>query len=183
MSGPPRQKSASERLFNLATSLMLTHFDLDSKNAQHREVYSNYLMGLPGPKIIKREQTRESKFVRALVVGILEIQTTHQIVLKVRKYFRRAPQGTSEFKSDYLAFVLHSYLNELYILEQRMGTYLKKLSRAASRGSEVQERLRKITPVLLKVVDHAFEGIRTTRGSHVHEQRFRDEEVGRLSSL
>jgi hypothetical protein len=55
--------------------------------------------------------------------------------------------------------------------------------RAAAKGSEVRDRLEKIRPDLLKAVAVAFKNARETRGTHVHEERFNDEGIGRLQTF
>lgn len=179
----PHQPSASDRFLDLTTKMMSTHFPVDSKNSQHRKAFANYLFDLPGPKSVKPEPKPESKFIRTLVVGSLEIYTASRRIANARRYFLQTPRGISQSKSDYLEFVLYAYLNELYVLEERMCAYVKALARAASRNSDVRKRLEKIVPNLLERVCNAFRGTREVRGSHIHRQRFRDEEVGRLSSL
>ncbi len=143
-------------------------------------MFLNKLLDLPGPKAPNPKDTPESKFVSPLLWGNIEIQATYFTICKVRQFFSRSPRGLVNLKSDYLGFVVHAYLNEIYILEQRMCTYLKTLPRAAAKGSEVRDRLDKVKPELLKAVNHVFNNVRGTRGAHVHQQRFSDDGIDRL---
>lgn len=139
----------------------------------------------PGPARGKssraKEQPRE-QILGALARGTIEIQKTYLTISSVPRYFRRAPRGLPG-RSDYLAFVVHAYLNEVYIMEQRMITYLKKLSRAAAKGSEARRGIDTIIPYLSKVMGDAFAGVRSTRGSHVHEATFSDDGIDRLGTF
>ena len=162
---------------------MLADFPPRGKEKELNEMFWNNLFDLPGPRRPNPEPTPASKFTGQLVRGNLEIQTAYFTIRNVRRFFSRSPRGLVNRRSDYLGFVVHAYLNEIYILEQRMCAYLKKLPKDAAKNSEVRNNLEKIRPDLLKVVKDAFKGINGTRGAHVHEQRFCDEGIDRLRTF
>jgi hypothetical protein len=86
-----------------------------------------------------------------------------------------APRSKRVMKDEYLKFLVGAYLQEVYILEQRLSSYAKKLCRLYKLSGEL--------PMLLESVHSALSGIVLTRGSHVHQQRFSDQKLEILSSL
>lgn len=86
-----------------------------------------------------------------------------------------APRSSKVEKDKYLKFLIGAYLQEVYILEQRLSAYATKLCRIYKLSSEL--------PRLLAVVRDAFGGIVRTRGSHVHSQRYSDQKLDILSTM
>jgi hypothetical protein len=166
---PSKPRSPAESFFDFACRMMSDHFPLDPKDKGLNEVFKNHLLNLPSPKSLEPKQTPEFGFIKVLIVGVIEIQRAQATISDARNYLRRFPRSISANRSDYLAFVVHAYLNEVYVLEQRMCSFVKSLTRAASKGSEARRNLERIGPSLLDTVKTAFAGIRTTRGTHVHQ--------------
>jgi hypothetical protein len=180
-----REKPASEMFMDLIASEMHSHLPPhDSiKGKQLSQVFMNDLLDLPGPRSLEPVTAADSKFAAVLANGYFEIQTTYFTVANVPEYFRRSPQRLPNARADYLAFVVHAYLNEVYVLEERMCAFLKALPRAASKNSEMRKQLEAIEPCLLKLVRESFKNIRSSRATHVHQQRFVDDGIHRLSTL
>jgi hypothetical protein len=177
-------KPASERFMDVIAGILFRELPpRDSRKSKElSQVFMNDLLNLPGPRAIGHVERAESKFLRALIHGYFEIQAAYFTISSVPVYFRRSPRGLKRAaRADYLAFVVHGYLEEIYIIEQRMATYLKTLLRAASKGSEVRRRLEEREPYLSKLAGEAFESVRGARGAHVHHQRFHDDGIARLS--
>lgn len=173
-----------ERVWDLVSSLILTRCPLDSGDQQLHEAMQNILLDLPGPRSIPAKKEPGDKFIGSLLTGVIEINKAYLTIQDVREYFRRCPRGIpGNQKSQYLAFTIHAYLNEVYILEQRLQAYPTKLARAAAKGSEVRTNVEKIGPRLNLIVATSFDQIRTARGVHVHHQRFSDPGIDSLSTL
>jgi hypothetical protein len=68
-----------------------------------------------------------------------------------------------------------AYLQEIYILEQRLTAYANKISRLY--------RLPDLPRIVKKMVYEPLEGIIKTRGLHVHATRYSDERLDMLSTL
>lgn len=106
--------------------------------------------------------------------GFIEISVTLDAMHLSGKLIGLAPPRAKSIKKDeYIKFLVGAYLQEIYILEQRLSAYAKKIS-----------RLYKITtlPALVqKLVYLPLEQIISARGAHVHSQRYSDEKLDRLS--
>ena len=157
---------------------------MDSGNRELQEAVQNLLFDRPGPRSIPAKRDPEHKFISTLLTGVVEIDKAYQTIQDAQEYFRHYPRGMPENqRSKYLAFVIHAYLNGVYVLEQRLQTYPTKLARAASKTSEVRTNIEKLSPGLKRIVTRAFGQIRIARGAHVHEQRFSDPSIESLATL
>jgi hypothetical protein len=176
-----KQGQSATAFLDLAAQVQARYLPFDTKSKALNEAFVNSVFNLQGPKQVLPDPA-VPKFVKVLVVGNLEIMITRQIIQNARKYLVALPRGVSGQSSEYLSFVVHGYLNEVYILESRMCAYIRALKRA-TRGPEMAQRLGILEPELSAIVRGAFKEVHSTRGTHMHEERFRDEEIGRLSSL
>lgn len=147
------------------------------------EMWWNKNLDLPGPRAPEPRNTPEAKFVSTLGWGNLEVLRSYGAISKVRQYFSKVPSGLTNAKADYLAFVIHAYLNEIYILEARMSCYLTQLTRASAKQSDVNMNLKRIGPELKKLILASFEGVHQIRGKHVHRESFNDPGIERLSAF
>lgn len=106
----------------------------------------------------------------AEIASALEALALSEVLLGV------APPRSSRIKKDdYLKFLIGAYLQEMYILEQRMTSYATKISRMYKTFSNAES--------LVHAVRHSFASIVRTRGGHVHAQRYSDEKLDMLSGL
>ncbi len=107
--------------------------------------------------------------------GFTEISSTLDALTLAETLIGHAPPSTKRVKkSEYLRFLIGAYFQEIYILEQRLTAYAKKIA-----------RLYKITEqaLLLESIQSTFGGIIKTRGAHVHSNRFSDEGLDLLTGL
>ena len=74
-----------------------------------------------------------------------------------------------------------NYLNEIYILKERLNSYFTTIGRLYRKDGRHQNILKRTKP-LFSFVNNALKGIIDTRGAHVHKTRFGDEDLDRLSS-
>lgn len=108
--------------------------------------------------------------------GFTEIGSALDTLALTEELLRLAPPRSKRIDRDsYLKFLVGSYLQELYILEQRLTAYAKKLSRLYRRPS--------LPAGVRRVVYEPLEDIINTRGAHVHQRRFTDERLDRVSTL
>ena len=85
------------------------------------------------------------------------------------------PRSKAIEKDRYLKFIVGTYLQEVYILEQRLTAYAKKISRLYG--------IPGIPKAVQQVVYEPLEGIINTRGAHVHAQRFSDKHLSSVSQF
>lgn len=85
------------------------------------------------------------------------------------------PRSKRIDKDGYLKFLIGAYLQEMYILEQRLTAYGKKIARLYNKP--------KLPSLVQEVVYNPLEGIINTRGAHVHTRRFNDERLNMVSTM
>jgi hypothetical protein len=113
-----------------------------------------------------------------------EIHSSVERLDQVLAYLSHYPgnktfRGLSE--SDWLRYHIEVYLHETYILRERLKRFLKRVERSKliARDSGALGVVR----MLQTHVDTALVNVIRLRGSHVHDQRFDDEELKKLDVL
>lgn len=111
-----------------------------------------------------------------LLAGFREIETTLSSLSLIETLIGVAPPRSKHVnRSEYLTFLVGGYLQEVYILDQRLDMYAKRISRAY-KGS--------IDPAaLLSPIRHTMNAILRHRGAHVHQSRFEDRRLGFLQGV
>jgi hypothetical protein len=110
---------------------------------------------------------------------IASLQKIADIPIYICNY-RYEDEGVSRL--NYLRYHIEAYFNELYILQDRLGKYPVVLKRAY-RSHERSDDIDKACDKLKSLVDGVFEGFKKLRGAHVHEERYDDSDLRRLSLL
>ena len=115
--------------------------------------------------------------------GFREIANSYYCLLDIEIYIGRFPYNkTGISKTRHLSYHMENYLNEIYILRERLNAYLKKIGRLYKGDPSHETILKKIEP-LFALVNKSLKDIIDTRCSHVHKIRFHSEDLDRLSSL
>jgi hypothetical protein len=113
--------------------------------------------------------------------GFMEICDTLEIMKDVEVYIRQFPFSRSGIpRSRYLKFLIHAYLNEVYVLRERLLSYskvLEKTYRKDSRGPQIAAAAEKARLTVKKTLSN----IVFVRGAHVHDTRFTDEQISHFS--
>lgn len=110
----------------------------------------------------------------ALFRGFIEISDTLEaLALTETLLGLAAPRSSKVKKDEYLKYLVGAYLQEVYILEQRLTAYAKKMLRLYNHPAHI--------PALEDSIQSTFGGITRTRGAHVHSQRFTDEMLDMLA--
>ena len=170
----------SEIFINCAKELLVKE-DLEN-NLEYPEAFKNNILGLSGPKHLKRKQTPSVIFFSNLYQGFREISDSYYCLLDIETYIGRFPYGNTKIsKTRHLAYHMENYLNEVYILKERMNSYFTTIGRIYRNDERHQIILKSIKP-LFTFVKNALKRIIDKRGVHVHRTRFIDEALDRLSS-
>lgn len=115
--------------------------------------------------------------------GFTEVSGAFDALLLSGVLIGLSPPRSKLIKSDeYLKYLINAYFQEVYILEQRLSAYARKVLRMYGRGSNEAAYAATINS-LLSSISTTFGGITNTRGSHVHNRRFSDERLDLLSGL
>lgn len=156
---------------------------IDTKTRMlHEEIYSNYLFGLEGPKKFPAKLTPAHVFFYNLYYGWREVNDSYFCLLDIEIYIGRFPyENTKISKIRHLTYHMENYLNELYILKERLNTYFTKIGRLYRKNKDHDQIQNKIN-LLFTTVMNTIGDVIKTRSSHVHQERFYDSDLERLSS-
>ena len=155
-----------------------------SKNdPEYQKVFMSNLLGLSSPKRLKREFTPADHFFSVLYNGFREISDSYYSLLDIETYIGRFPYSKTKIsKVRYMIYHIECYLNEAYILRERLKAYITKVGRLYKKDPKHSDVLKKMRSLFL-LIDDAFNNIVKARGFHVHESRFKDGDLDRISSL
>lgn len=124
-------------------------------------------------EILKRPTDRQFE---QIFYGFTEIISSIEALELSESLLGLAPPRSKRVNKDnYLKFLVGAYLQEVYILEQRLTAYARKISRLYRKPS--------LSSLVRQIVYEPLKGIIETRGSHVHERRFSDERLDMLSTV
>ncbi len=167
--------------------MAIANAESDRIEATHGEevtkVYRNALFDLEGPKYLNLPRSRDENFFHKAFRGFGEIEISYQTLLDAEVYIRRFPFGKTRItRVRYLRFHIEAYLQEVYILQERIIAYLKWLRRAY-RYSPRANLVEAVAERLERIAIASLEPIRRARGAHVHEERFDSADLDRLGML
>jgi len=130
-----------------------------------------------------KDPTKEEKTLRILFENMREISILLSNLRDSKKYVWMNPSKSKYSKKNipmarYLNYHLHSYLNNLYILEERIKSFLKKIKRATN-NSQLKDSISKFEINIIEILKET----RNIRNNHVHQARYIDEDISRLESF
>jgi hypothetical protein len=122
-------------------------------------------------------------FFGDLFYGFNEIFISFERLKDLEVYISRFPNTKTPIaKIDYLRFLIENYLNEMYLLKERLNKYSKKI-----REFYIEDKryisIRKTCNQLISTVEDSLKNITTLRGSHTHVVRYLDKDIERLIKL
>lgn len=125
----------------------------------------------------------ESQVFNTIFTGFTEIIDTYEALEFSSQLLSVAsPRSKKIAKERYVKFVVNTYLQDVYILKERMNTYATKIKRMHERIGRNNLVSQHIDP-LFPQIKSSFKGIVDTRGAHVHAKRFTDENLSEATSL
>lgn len=108
--------------------------------------------------------------------GFIEIANALDALKLCETLIVIAPPRSKVIKHDeYIKFLVGAYLQEMYILEQRLSTYATRMSRLY-KNPQIDRNFKQL-------IEKSLEGIVSIRGKHVHAKRYSDDELDMLSTL
>ena len=111
-----------------------------------------------------------------LILGFHEIEHALERIDLLESLFSAPPPISDRIpKNIYLNFLIGAHLQELYILEQRLSTYAKKVSRAYKRNFNGDKLSRSVRSRLEQIIK--------TRGEHVHVVQFKDRRLDLIAGI
>lgn len=147
------------------------------------EIVKNKLFDLEGPRQVDLQSGGRKLFFSKVFHGFGEISKSLETLIDIEFYISRFPfQRTRVTRERYLQFHVESYFSEIYLLRERLKRYITLLERQYKRSlgiSNVQERCKALTDAITS----SLAGVTDIRGRHVHEARFSDDDIDRLSLI
>ncbi len=169
-------------ILEIAKVYILPLVEGDQK-ADFGQAFKNHLLDLDGPKEVKTKRTGRKTFALKLFYGFTEIASSLETLDDIAVFVGRFPfQRTRITKERYLQFHVECYIAEIYLLQQRLESYLTLLERQYKRDPRLPA-LSKLCAALRATIKKALESVIQTRGSHIHEARFKDNDIDRLRGI
>jgi hypothetical protein len=129
------------------------------------------------------KRTGRSNYHQLLTYHLAEIQTTLDTMRDIEFYMGRFPYSEAKIaKHRHLVFHVQAFLNELYILQQRLMallTFIERNHRGDSRLSYIKD----VCDLLRNFVTSSMKKGVEIRGRHVHKWRLSDNDHDRLIGM
>ena len=126
---------------------------------------------------------QDQKAFNIIFVGFTEITDTFDALEFSSVLLSVAfPRSKKVSKEKYLKFVVNTYLQDVYILKERLNTYATQIKRMHDKMGRTELTQKHIDP-LFETIKGAFKGLVDTRGGHVHGKRYTDETLSDASSM
>jgi hypothetical protein len=143
------------------------------------EVMGNVIFDEPGVRHMGLTPSPKEKLLQKILSGLSEIEDAFQVLNDIPFYIKHFPPKNSKVsKTRFLNYHIGNYLNENYILRERLVTYQKVVTRMYKSDRRLVEMGKHVKRLELLV--SGFDGIVATRGKHVHQERYDDEDFARL---
>jgi hypothetical protein len=150
--------------------------------ADYKEILENVMLDRAGRRRVLQTLSPEQQLFSRLWWGYVEIEDSYEVLPDVAVYIRRFPSNLGEIpKVRYLQYHIGSFLNEVYILLQRLDAYTKTVTRSYRKDDRLKAMAAQLDS--LNTYLSGFSRIVEVRGSHVHVVRYSDEGLDRLSLL
>jgi hypothetical protein len=171
------QKDFAEVASKVINTIMENH------KSEFEEVFINHFLDFDGPTEVARDMSKDEKFFSKAFYGFGEITKSYDCINDACIYIRRFPYNdTNISRVRYLRYNIESYLNEMYILKNRLIAYLKVIERSY-KSTTKEDEVKSIIAPLYSIVSESLKGIVNVRGGHVHGTRYSDKDLDRLETI
>jgi hypothetical protein len=129
--------------------------------------------------------TEPSKHVpfNTIFYGFTEITNTFDALKLSGTLISVAPPRSKKVNSDeYMKYLVNTYLQDMYILKERLNTYATKIKRMHNKAGRKSLSDQFIEPLFANVKS-SFDGIVNTRGMHVHSTRYSDDALDDVTQM
>jgi hypothetical protein len=159
---------------------------LSSAEKDHSEMVkamNNLLFDKDDPVKFVDQYSPRDRVPVMLFHRLFEIKTVVQNLSDTEIYIRRFPfKDTSITRIRYLRYIFVNYLNEIYLLKQRLKAFLQLVEELYANGLRRKD-VRKVTQPLFSYISQMFENIVDARSSHVHKEYYTDRQLEKLEIL
>ena len=142
-----------------------------------------YMRPFVNPEKRNKVPERSKAFLTKLFFGFMEISGTVEALKLSEVLISIAPPRSNKIKrDDYLRYHINAYLQEVYILKERLNSYATHLKRVYLKTEHNPHFERNAEPLFYLVKEGLANWIHT-RGHHVHAYRYSDPALERLSAI
>jgi len=139
--------------------VVLTKPIVEQRMEELGKTFWNEIFDLKGKRAIDRKLSQEEAFFGKVFRGYIEICNSYNCLKDIQVYIGRFPYNdTSISKVAYLIYHIVNYMNEVYVLKERLSAYLTKIGRLYKNDQRHNEIL-KLTKPIFKIVDDVFSGV------------------------
>jgi hypothetical protein len=136
-----------------------------------------------GPPTPPARRTGRSNYHQLLTYHAADIQTTLDTMRDIEFYMGRFPYSEDKIaKHRHLIFHVQAFVNELYILQERLLGFLKFIERQHRKDPRL-DNIKVACEVLNDFVIESMKKGVAIRGSHVHQWRLSDNDHDRLIGI
>jgi hypothetical protein len=115
--------------------------------------------------------------------AVSEIEASYRSLLVAEEYIQQLPSGNTNItRSQHLRYVVETWLNEVYILKERLKRFLQVLEELFAKGAR-RKTVKQITQPQFTHNTRVFEQLTSIRSYHIHRARYNDKELGNLEFL
>ncbi len=150
---------------------------------EYLTVFKNHLFRLSGPTHLTRKKAPADIFFSKLFYGFSEISGSYYSLVDIETYIGSFPYSKKKIsRVSCMNYHIANYFSEISILRNRLREYVTTVGRLYKKNPNHADILKQTKP-LFSLIKKFFYGISETRNMHVHERRFKNEDLARLSSL
>jgi hypothetical protein len=144
---------------------------IKSHASEFEEVLWNHLLDRAGPRVLDKKLTINEQFFAKIWHGFLEICSSLKTLQDIEVYIRRFPYAKTPItRPRHLRYHIESHFNEVYILRERLKTFLTMVERLYRKNS-CYDDVRRTTKLLSKLVTDILESVTNTHMSGLKQQR------------
>lgn len=171
----------SSNLTVICRNIILSSAEKD--HVEMRKALNNLLFDKDDPVEFLDQNSPRDRAPVVLFYSLFEINTAVQNLSDTEIYIRRFPyKDTPITRIRYLRYIFVNYLNEIYLLKQRLKAFLQLVEELYANGIRRKD-VRKVTQPLFRYISQVFESIVDARSSHIHKEHYTDRQLEKLEIL
>lgn len=153
------------------------------RNRQVGQSLMNRLLGEPEPGVDPAPVTPLGRFQADLFYGYAEIVKSVDALKNIEIYIAVFPYAKKKVsRSEHLAYHYSNYLQELYVLRERLQAHQTFITRAYRKDPRFS-RVKSAMAALEDMISRSLDPIIGVRSNHVHKSRFEHDDFRRLTLI
>ncbi len=154
---------------------------IEKNHAEIADSIEADLLGEDRPLVSGLINSRDELFFCKAFYLLHEITLSVECIEDIEVYLQNH-QTSPVSQVRYLRYHVDGFLNELYILQERLLSYLDFIEKRYRRNRESKNISERVTS-LHGIIKNTLGPLMKTRGAHVHQSRYSDKYLDRVSSL